>query len=263
VLRGVAALVMVLAIAGCSDADDGSSSSSTRPAPGTTLEGTDWVLLDVAELAPGATGVVTAVFADGTVTGESACNRYRAPYHVAGPRLTIGPEIAGTAMACPEGQLAAEQAYRTRLTEVARHRITNGELVLEGSDAATLLTFGASDARGLLGAWEVTGYYSGDAIRSPIPDTTLTARFGAEEVAGNGGCNQFSGPVRIDGETIAIGPLGSTLVACEDPERTTQEQQYLEALQGAASYRATGDRLELLRGDGGIAVTFDRGAVAG
>jgi heat shock protein HslJ len=250
---------LLVAVTACGDDGDDGTGSTTRPgAPGKALEGTDWVLEDVSELAPGASGTVTALFDGGTVTGESACNQYRAPYRVDGSRLTVGPEIAGTAMACGPGPTAAERAYTTRLAEVASYTVEDEQLRLAGRDGETLLTFGAADASGILGTWDVTGYYTGTAVQSPRSDSSLTADFGAEEISGNGGCNRFSGPVRIDGDAITIGPLASTLVACADPALTTQEQQYLHALELATRFAATGDRLDLFRADGGIAVSFQR-----
>jgi heat shock protein HslJ len=47
-------------------------------------------------------------------------------------------------------------------------------------------------------------------------------------------------------------------VACTDPARSTQEQQYLDALELARTFSATGDRLDLVRQDGGLAVTLQR-----
>ena len=58
-------------------------------------------------------------------------------------------------------------------------------------------------------------------------------------------------------QKIEIGPLASTMMACVDAALSTQEQQYLEALQLATSYRVTGARLELLRDGGTIAATFE------
>ena len=116
---------------------------------------------------------------------------------------------------------------------------------------------GGTDAAAITGAWTVTGYYTGTAVQSVLGGATLTANFGPKEIAGNGGCNTFSGPYEITGDTIKIGDLASTLMACADPELQTQEQHYLEALGLATTYRVTGTRLELLRADGGLAVTFE------
>jgi heat shock protein HslJ len=102
----------------------------------------------------------------------------------------------------------------------------------------------------------VTGYYSGTAIESPRPGSALDAEFTADAISGNGGCNRFNGPFTTDGDTITIGPLASTLMACTDDALNQQEQRYTAALEAAKTFSLAGDRLELFREDGGIAVTF-------
>jgi heat shock protein HslJ len=262
----VLALLVTASACGDSDGDSDSSSatstSTTRAASGgsAALEGADWVLVDVGELAPGASGTVTANFDAGTVTGRSACNQYRAPYEVDGDALTIGPEIAGTAMGCEPGPMAAEQAYQRRLVEVASYAIDGEELTLSDKAGAALLVYRASSGSDLEGAWEVTGFFSGTAIESPRPGPTLTADFTANTVSGNGGCNRFNGAYTTDGDGITIGPLASTLMACADDTLTQQEQRYTAALEAAKTFSVAGDRLELFREDGGIAVTFAKGA---
>ncbi len=57
----------------------------------------------------------------------------------------------------------------------------------------------------------------------------------AEKVSGNGSCNRFFGPVKIEGNLITLGPLGSTRMAC--PEAVmNQETKYLNALQAAERF---------------------------
>ena len=64
-------------------------------------------------------------------------------------------------------------------------------------------------------------------------------------MAGSAGCNRYFG--RADAVTgrMRIGPLGSTLMACEANGVMTQEQRFLELLQGASSYSVIGDQLRL------------------
>jgi heat shock protein HslJ len=54
---------------------------------------------------------------------------------------------------------------------------------------------------------------------------------------GNGSCNNFSGGVEIDGESISFGPIASTMMACE--AGMEQEAAYLAALENASSYEIT------------------------
>ncbi len=57
----------------------------------------------------------------------------------------------------------------------------------------------------------------------------------AEKVSGNGSCNRFFGPAKIDVDLIKLGPLGSTRMAC--PEAVmNQETQFLNALQAAERF---------------------------
>lgn len=80
----------------------------------------------------------------------------------------------------------------------------------------------------------------------PIEGTTLTAIFSEDaRVAGSAGCNRYFG--RADAETgrMRVGPLGSTLMACEANGVMTQEQRFLELLQASARYAVVGDELRL------------------
>jgi heat shock protein HslJ len=57
----------------------------------------------------------------------------------------------------------------------------------------------------------------------------------AGKVEGNGSCNRFFGPVKISGDTIKLGPLASSRMAC--PEAVmNQESKYLNALQSAERF---------------------------
>lgn len=57
----------------------------------------------------------------------------------------------------------------------------------------------------------------------------------AGKVAGFGSCNRYFGPAEIKDETIKLGPLASTRMAC--PEAVmNQEAKYLEALQAAEHF---------------------------
>jgi heat shock protein HslJ len=53
---------------------------------------------------------------------------------------------------------------------------------------------------------------------------------------------------------MLVGPLGSTLMACEANGVMTQEQRFLELLQAASSYSVIGDQLRL--GPSGSTVTL-------
>lgn len=77
-----------------------------------------------------------------------------------------------------------------------------------------------------------------DLSGSPVVDNThVTLKFPeAGKIAGNGSCNQFFGSVEIHGDTIKVGPLGSTRMACADEAVMNQESKYLEALQAVERF---------------------------
>lgn len=267
--------VLVIAVVGCgNDGSDDTSSSTSSSSPssppataaGTPLAGTQWALSDATNLGVPTAGVsVTAEFGDdGRMSGSSGCNTYTAPYRASGSNLTIGPDIAGSKIACERAVAAVEDVYIARLPQVKSFEISGKTLTLRGTDGETLLAYEASDGAGaIVGKWIATSYFTGTAIQSVIIGSTLTADFEADQVSGDSGCNSFSGPSAVTGSTIKLGPFQSTLKACADPALQTQEQQYLAALELAAISRVTGDRLELLRQDGAIAVTFEQDAAIG
>ena len=71
----------------------------------------------------------------------------------------------------------------------------------------------------------------------------------ASTTTGNGGCNQFNGPYVVSGQSLRIGPLGTTSMACEEAV-AAQEQAYLQALQSTTSFELTGNQLILRDGSG-------------
>jgi len=253
--------LLLVAVAGCgSDSDDSGPSSSSSS---TKLEGTHWLLQDSEDLPTDGVSV-TAEFADGRMSGSSGCNTYNAAYTTDHPQITIGPDIATTKMACEPGPAQVEIAFLEALPKVTEYTIDGDTLELLDDDGTALLTFEAVDgASAILGMWTATSYYTGNAIQSVVLGSTLTANFEADEVSGDSGCNTFGGPYTAQNKTIEMGPFRSTLRACIDPDVQTQEQQYLSALELAATFRVTGDQLQLFRADDGIAATFVRTPDAG
>jgi heat shock protein HslJ len=213
-----------------------------------SLRGTNWVLRGSAS--------VNAVFDGGRVQGENACNAYRAPYTASGARLRIGPDVATTKVACPD----ADPDYEARLVQVASFRIRGTTLTLRDRAGRRLLSYRASIGKSALhGGWNATSYYTGSAVQSVEPGSTLTLEFADARVSGDGGCNTFDGGYRVQGvDRIHIGPLAATLRACADPALNDQETRYLAALQLAVRYRVTGRSLTLYRPGGTIAATFER-----
>ena len=79
----------------------------------------------------------------------------------------------------------------------------------------------------------------------------------ASTVTGSGGCNQFNGPYTISGQSLRIGPLATTNIACDEGV-AAQEQAYLQALQSTTSYELSGNQLILRDGSGREVARFTR-----
>lgn len=231
--------------------------SDAPPGAGTPLEGTTWLLTAVA----GAAGqsAVPAMGADlvlsaGQASGFGGCNQFMASYTLDGSALSFG-QPASTKMACDDAKMSFESVYLGALPTVASYAITGDTLDLVDGSGTPALTYTATPApgapTGLVGTWVVTSLNNGSEAVVTVPEgLVLTVAFGSDgSVAGFGGCNQFGGPYVSGGDTIGIGPLNATMMACGDPADTT-EQQLMQALGASTAWSLRGTTLEL-RDDGG------------
>lgn len=84
----------------------------------------------------------------------------------------------------------------------------------------------------------------------PVLGERYQLQFTADRLSGQAGCNRLNGSYSQDGETLTIGPVASTRMACPGPAMD-HERRALQVLSGTV--RAThpdGDTLEL-SGNGG------------
>lgn len=258
---GALAALLALLLAGCSSGDSSGRGGQTA----TALTAKGWILDRSTDLGvPSRSMAVTADFDTGHISGNGGCNSYRGRYKVQGTKMTIGSDIKQTRAQCEPVPRAVEAAYLKRLPRVQSFAIEGDKLTLFGVGDHALLVYTASAGpAAITGEWTAVSYDTGTAVQTVIAGSPLTARFDRGQVTGDSGCNNFSGPYEVTDTSILIGPFSSTLMACVDPARQTQEQQYLAALEHAETYRVTGDRLELLHRDGGIAALFEKRAATG
>lgn len=77
-------------------------------------------------------------------------------------------------------------------------------------------------------------------------------RFEADgRVVGDAGCNRFFGSYEEDGDTLKIGPLGTTRMACI-PDMMATEKRFLDALGKAAAFSRQGIHLVISDADGAV-----------
>lgn len=231
-------------------------SASTAP----DLSGSAWTMSMPTGAAKATEAVPTMRFDDGRVSGSDGCNRFSGPYSSSSGKLQFAAPRVGTMMACPtEDGARMARVFDGALSATRAYRIEGGKLMLLDAGGAVLMRFDAQ-ATGLAGtAWRVGGYNNGkQAVVSVLTGSTLTVTFGNDgRVSGSGGCNNFGGSYRADGEKLTIGPLAATRKACAVPEGVMQQETaFLRALETTATAQREGDRLELRTAAGAMAATL-------
>ncbi|MEO1199184.1 MAG: META domain-containing protein [Pseudomonadota bacterium] len=99
----------------------------------------------------------------------------------------------------------------------------------------------ASDADALNGVWRVVAI-SGEETDA---DVEVTMTFATGMVSGTGGCNRYSGDYDLDGETLSLGAIAATRMACPDPQMEV-EMAFFAALETVVGYRMTDTGLLLV-----------------
>jgi heat shock protein HslJ len=201
----------------------------------------------------------TATFADGRVAGSTGCNRFTATYTAQDRDLSIGP-VATTLMTCLPEREAIERAMTTGLAAAVHQEVVGDTLELTDAAGAVTLRLRAAPALPLVGtAWVAIGINNGrGGLVSALEDVSVTTTLDeAGAIAGSGGCNRYSGPYRIDGDAITIGPLRSTRMACAAPEGIDeQEAAFLAALERVATWTIREGRLQLRDAEGALQADF-------
>jgi hypothetical protein len=82
-------------------------------------------------------------------------------------------------------------------------------------------------------------------------------QFSEGRVAGHSGCNRYTGSFTQDGDSLKLGPLASTKMACP-PERMEQEQTWFQMLDKVRGFDATHLVLKLKAADGKVIATLQR-----
>ena len=97
-------------------------------------------------------------------------------------------------------------------------------------------------------SWTLTEYLSPGALIPVAPGYIVDATFRDATVAGFSGCNEYVGSATVDGATLAIGPIATTLRMCK--MAIPIEQDYLAALALSATFTAAPDGLTIYDASG-------------
>jgi heat shock protein HslJ len=134
-------LLFAFVLPACGD-DEGSTESTGQQNPA-DLEGQSWILTQMTTVG-GQTQIVdvgvNATFDGSTISGNSGCNQYHAPYEAQGSRISFGP-IAGTQKACGEPESSTEVRYLQLLGEVGSYRISGRSMSMNDQSGTPVLQF--------------------------------------------------------------------------------------------------------------------------
>jgi polar amino acid transport system substrate-binding protein len=106
--------------------------------------------------------------------------------------------------------------------------------------------------------WQVRSYYNPAEVggmSSPLGGTQLTANWADGSVSGTAGCNSYSAAYTVDGDSLSIGQVASTMMACDQPTMD-QETAFLAAMQSASSFKLEAEQLHILNDKGQVVVDF-------
>ena len=154
-----------------------------------------------------------------------------------------------------------EAGHLAALASVATWSIDDEVLTLWSGDAA-LLRYEAISQDRAGSSWDLIAYNNGTGgFQSAVIGVPVTAFFDEDgTISGQGGCNSYTGSWETDENSIEIGPLASTAMACAEAEVTDQETRYLAVLQDAATYRVDATTLEMFDAEATRLVQYLRAA---
>jgi heat shock protein HslJ len=252
-LAASASLLALSFVAGCGG-DEGNGTATGASAEPASFAGVPWKLVSGLDVEGVEASPPSVTFENGVMGGSTGCNHYGGPVTIDGDSMKIGM-IAATQIACPPPADSVERAYLAALGQVGGWGMDGSALVLVNGDGDELLRYEAASP---IGDWEATSIQTGDALASPLPGTTITAKFANDgTLSGSAGCNSYTTPYTLDGGEIEIAPPAATKKACAAPDGVMeQEAAYLAALPSATHFRADGGTLALLAADGTYVASY-------
>jgi heat shock protein HslJ len=229
---------------------------AATPVPGNPLQNGTWTLMGIqgeSGSIPVLNGTtITAVFGtDGKITGSSGCNEYFSSYQVSGNTMTVGP-VGQTKMSCgsPPGVMIQESTYIAMLQNAVTFQVNDTMLVIDTGGNTSLL-FEHVVPFSIVGSYSLTDIGSNSSVSALVPGSKITAIFAADgNLTGNGGCNGYFGGYTTSGNSLTIGPIGSTLMYCQDT--SAQESFYLSILGNASTYEKTIDQMKITDTNGNM-----------
>jgi heat shock protein HslJ len=231
-------------LAACSPAASSGSPSAPTAAPA-TVDGRTFVSTDIqgAILVPGTQ--VQLTFANGDLGASAGCNSIGGRYTIEGGRLRTA-EQRSTAMGCDAPRMQQDQWLSTFLGDVGVSLAGDTLTLTDGRITLTLLDKEVAEPdKPLEGTrWVLDSILSGDAVSSVPAGVTASLMFAGDQMEIHAGCNTGSAKVAWNEDTLAVGPIALTKMACQGGPADV-EQAVIGVLAHDPMYRIQGDVLTL------------------
>ncbi len=165
----------------------------------------------------------------------------------------------GNERVCPNVTTTYEMRVQLRDGSVQFRQITINVAQPIASPAPPIVTPSPDPLAGT--RWTIVNVNNGmGAVVGVIPGTQLSMDFNTTgQIQGMAGCNTYSAGYRAGGNSLTVDRPGTTRMFCESPEGVMeQEQQFLSALQSAATFQISGNQLHIRSGADALAIVGTR-----
>jgi heat shock protein HslJ len=222
------------------------------------LSGTDWDLVSYGDQTPVLDSRPTLQFTPDGLGGSTGCNSFFGGYTLDGNKITFG-QMGSTMMAC-EGLMEQEMAILEMLQSAVSYTLEANLLTIQTPNGD--LVYKPKQDLSLEGRiWVLSGIAKDLAIVSTWVDEAITAEFVDGQVTGSGGCNNYFSAYELDENSLTLGPIGSTMMACEE-EVSQREIEFFTALEAVAGYKINRSSLTLTDTQGNTLITFQAQGLA-
>lgn len=217
-----------------------------------------WVLKslngqDVSLIFKGKTPTMNIDITENRVSGNGGCNNYIGGYIYEKGLFSV-PNAAATMMACMDEN--QEPQFLKALSQPNQLLIEGEVLKLTSGGTVVVEFIRGIDTSALSGLWSLKSINGKDAASVFSAGVVPTIEFNTQEnrLGGNGGCNRYNASYTLQGNSIKVGPVMSTRMACQDLKGETQ---FTDALTDTDKISLAGNQLTFEK-EGKAILTFSK-----
>jgi heat shock protein HslJ len=191
---------------------------------------------------------ITLAFHPGELGGFAGCNGYGSRYELSGEGEIQVLEIVSRAEGCvePDGVLDQESEYLKQLLNSKQYKIDDSILTLSISTTEQTLVYSLREPFVMEPTLlENTQWNLVASDDFPLIDgSAITLSFSEGEIEGYGGCRDYAGEYKAEGDQIVFPVMMMLSEICDDLDLQIQESTYTTWLELTTHYRVQGDQLE-------------------